>query len=47
VKVITADSLNRELDRNRWLAAFVRSVAQLFREADERISQSDPFGRGP
>ncbi len=40
VKLITADSLNRELDRNQWLGAFVRSLASLFREADQRLSQS-------
>ncbi|HYQ44203.1 MAG TPA: serine/threonine-protein kinase [Polyangiaceae bacterium] len=38
VKLITADSLNRELDRNPWLGAFVRSLAGLFREADQRLS---------
>jgi len=38
LKVITGGSLNRELDRNPWLAAFVRSLATLFREADERLS---------
>jgi eukaryotic-like serine/threonine-protein kinase len=45
VKVITADSLNRELDRSPWLAAFVRSLAALFREADDRLSQP-PAGGG-
>ena len=39
VKVITGDSLNRELDRNPWLAAFVRSLANLFRETDQRLSE--------
>jgi serine/threonine-protein kinase len=39
VKLITADSLNRELDRSPWLGAFVRSLAGLFREADQRLSQ--------
>ena len=39
VKLITGDSLNRELDRNPWLAAFVRSLANLFRETDERLSR--------
>jgi eukaryotic-like serine/threonine-protein kinase len=38
VKLITGDSLNRELDRNPWLAAFVRSLANLFRETDRRLS---------
>jgi serine/threonine-protein kinase len=45
LKVITADSLNHELDRNRWLAAFVRSVAKLFRDADERASNPPPQPR--
>jgi serine/threonine-protein kinase len=44
VKLITGDSLNRELDRNPWLAAFVRSLANLFRETDERLSH--PSGPG-
>jgi eukaryotic-like serine/threonine-protein kinase len=41
LKVITGDSLNRELDQNPILAAFVRSLASLFREADAALS-----GRG-
>ncbi len=44
LKLITGDSLNRELDRNPWLAAFVRSLANLFREIDERLSR--PSGSG-
>jgi len=39
VKLITADSLNRELDRSPWLGAFVRSLAGLFREADQRLAE--------
>lgn len=39
LKIITGESLNRELDRNPWLGAFVRSLAGLFREADARLSQ--------
>lgn len=42
LKVITGPSLNRELDRNPWLAAFVRSLAELFKEADERLSRVGP-----
>ncbi len=38
LKVITGESLNEELDRNPWLAAFVRSLAELFRETDARLS---------
>jgi eukaryotic-like serine/threonine-protein kinase len=41
LKVITGDSLNRELDQSPILAAFVRSLASLFREADAALS-----GRG-
>ena len=36
VKVITGTSLNRELDRNPWVAAFVRSLAKLQRETEGR-----------
>jgi serine/threonine-protein kinase len=39
LKVITGDSLNRELDQNPWLAAFMRSLAVLFKETDQRLSQ--------
>jgi serine/threonine-protein kinase len=44
LKVITGLSLTRELDRNPWLAAFVRSLAQLFRETDARLSRSTGAG---
>jgi serine/threonine-protein kinase len=44
LKVITGASLSRELDRNPWLAAFVRSLAALFREADERLSSAPAPG---
>jgi hypothetical protein len=40
LKVITGPSLNRELDHNPWLATFVRSLAGLFKEADERLSRN-------
>lgn len=40
LKVITGPSLNRELDHNPWLAAFVRSLAGLFKEADQRLSRN-------
>jgi len=39
VKVITGASLNRELDRNPWVAAFVRSLARMLRESGERSSR--------
>lgn len=38
LKVVTGDALNRELDQNPILAAFVRSLANLFREADAALS---------
>lgn len=38
LKVITGDSLNRELDQSPILAAFVRSLAGLFREADAALA---------
>jgi hypothetical protein len=39
VKVITGESLKRELDRNPWVAAFVRSLARMLRETEERSSR--------
>jgi serine/threonine protein kinase len=39
VKVIDGESLNRELDQNPWLGAFVRSLAMIFRETDARLSE--------
>jgi serine/threonine-protein kinase len=40
VKLITGESLNRELDRNPWVAAFVRSLARMLRETEERSSRA-------
>jgi serine/threonine-protein kinase len=46
VKIIDGDSLNRELDRNPLLGAFVRSLAMIFRETDARLSEPpDETGR--
>lgn len=42
LKVVTGESLNRELDQNPMLAAFVRSLASLFREADAALSVPPP-----
>jgi eukaryotic-like serine/threonine-protein kinase len=39
LKVITGVSLNRELDRNPWVATFVRSLARMLRETEERFSR--------
>jgi serine/threonine-protein kinase len=38
LKVVTGEALNRELDQNPILAAFVRSLASLFRETDAALS---------
>jgi eukaryotic-like serine/threonine-protein kinase len=42
LKVITGESLNRELDQNPILASFVRSLANLFRETDAAFSVPPP-----
>jgi hypothetical protein len=39
LKLITGASLNRELDRNPWVAAFVRSLARTLRHTEERSSR--------
>lgn len=39
LKIITGVSLNRELDRNPWVGAFVRSLARMLRETEERNSR--------
>ncbi len=39
VKLITGESLKRELDHNPWVAAFVRSLARMLRETEERSSR--------
>lgn len=36
LKLITGASLNRELDRNPWVGAFVRSLARVLRETESR-----------
>lgn len=46
LKVITGDSLNHELDQSPILAAFVRSLASLFREADAAMSVRPPPAHG-
>ncbi len=38
VRLVTHDSLERELRRNQWLGAFVRALADRFREADQKLS---------
>jgi eukaryotic-like serine/threonine-protein kinase len=42
LKIITGESLNRELDQNPILASFVRSLANLFRETDAAFSVPPP-----
>jgi hypothetical protein len=39
VKLITGASLNLELDRNPWVAAFVRSLARMVRDNEDRASR--------
>jgi serine/threonine protein kinase len=39
VKLITGASLNLELDQNPWVAAFVRSLALLVRDNEDRASR--------
>lgn len=38
LRCVTGEALNRELDQNPMLAAFVRSLASLFRETDAALS---------
>jgi len=38
LKVVTSASLDNELSRNPWLEAFVRSLAERFREADAEVA---------
>jgi serine/threonine-protein kinase len=38
LRCVTGEALNRELDQNPMLAAFVRSLAALFRETDAALS---------
>jgi serine/threonine-protein kinase len=38
LKVVTSTSLENELSRNPWLDAFVRSLAERFREADAEVA---------
>jgi serine/threonine-protein kinase len=35
VKVVTRDSLERELERNPWMGAFLRALAERFLELDD------------
>ena len=39
VKVVTRDSLELELERNPWMGAFVRALAERFLDLDARLSQ--------
>jgi eukaryotic-like serine/threonine-protein kinase len=42
VKLITGVSLKLELDRNPWVAAFMRSLARMVRDNEDRGSRSSP-----
>lgn len=46
VKIVTRDALERELERNPWMGAFVRAVAERFREADEKLTSLRPPAPG-
>ena len=37
--VVDGVSLQRELDKNRWLKAFVQTLAERFREADSELTE--------
>ncbi len=37
VKVVTEETLNESVGLDRWMGAFVRTLAQRFREVDERL----------
>lgn len=39
VKVVTAESLERELSRNTWLTALVRALAERFRDIDTQLAR--------
>ncbi len=39
LKLVTAETLDLELERNAWLKAFVRAVATRFRERDDELAQ--------
>jgi serine/threonine-protein kinase len=47
VKLITGKTLTLELDRNPWLAAFVRSLARLVRDNEDRSASRPPDSRSP
>ncbi len=40
LRVVTKESLERELDRNPWLGRFVTTLAERFLEADQRLRKS-------
>ncbi len=39
LKIVTRDALERELGRASWSGAFVRALAERFRDVDERLAQ--------
>jgi serine/threonine-protein kinase len=39
--VVTSDLLSNALGLNRWMGAFVRALAERFREVDERLHQAE------
>jgi serine/threonine-protein kinase len=45
VQVVTRDALERELGRDSWSGAFVRALAQRFRDVDQQLSALRNHGR--
>jgi CRP-like cAMP-binding protein len=39
VKVVTQDALERELGQKSWSGAFVRALAERFRDVDEQLAE--------
>ena len=47
VKLVTRQSLELELNKNPWMGAFVRAVAERFREADSKLSERSATSSEP
>jgi serine/threonine protein kinase len=45
VKVVTEDALERELGQKSWSGAFVRALAERFRDVDEKLSRAQGKSR--
>jgi hypothetical protein len=44
---VTRDVLSKAVGLNSWMGAFVKALADRFREADERLRLLDRQGRSP